>query len=357
MAGGYGKTRLGEPGYKDGGSRDRRSRRSRDGWPGVTERPARRAGLQGGCSQDRRSRRLRYGWPGAGSPRPESPPPPRKPSRPIVKPSRWRRNCCVVNVGLDPPPASAHQHTGWANWLKFLPASDRRTRKCSCSSAAPAIWRSASCGRACSISSAPASSRPAGSSASRSTRSTSTAFASVVRGALDKFAPRKTDDADWAAFAAIARLCRPRRRAPTRCKAAVDKAERGARRRKPAPALSQRAAQRGAFGGPAARRGRPDRTLARHHGKAVRHRSRQRQVAERASCTRSSPRTRFSASTISSARSRRRTSSRSASPTACSSRSGTAISSTTCRSTCPRRWASASAPASTSRPAPIATWW
>ena len=66
-------------------------------------------------------------------------------------------------------------------------------------------------------------------------------------------------------------------------------------------------------------------------------------VAERAGCTRSSPRSRSSASTTSSARSRRRTSWRSASPTACSSRSGTATSSTTCRSTCPRRWASASA--------------
>ena len=62
--------------------------------------------------------------------------------------------------------------------------------------------------------------------------------------------------------------------------------------------------------------------------------------AQRARCTRSSPSTRSSASTTSSARRRRRTSSPSASPTACSSRSGTATTSTTCRSTCPRRWRS-----------------
>ena len=55
-------------------------------------------------------------------------------------------------------------------------------------------------------------------------------------------------------------------------------------------------------------------------------------------CTRSSPRTRCSASTTSWARRRRRTSSPSASRTACSSRSGTGSTSTTSRSTCPRRW-------------------
>ena len=59
-----------------------------------------------------------------------------------------------------------------------------------------------------------------------------------------------------------------------------------------------------------------------------------------ASCTRSSTRSRSSGSTTSSARSRRRTSSPSASPTGCSSRSGTATTSRTSRSTCPRRWAS-----------------
>ena len=85
------------------------------------------------------------------------------------------------------------------------------------------------------------------------------------------------------------------------------------------------------------RRGRPGRAGADHHGEAVRHRPGQRPRAQRRRCTRPSPRSRSSASTTSSARRRRRTSSPSASPTACSSRSGTATTSTTCRSTCPRR--------------------
>ena len=67
--------------------------------------------------------------------------------------------------------------------------------------------------------------------------------------------------------------------------------------------------------------------------------------AQRTRCTRSSTRSRSSGSTTSSARRRRRTSWRSASPTACSSRSGTATSSSTCRSTCPRRSGSRAAPA------------
>ena len=80
--------------------------------------------------------------------------------------------------------------------------------------------------------------------------------------------------------------------------------------------------------------------------------------AERRSCTRSSTRTRSSGSTTSSARRRPRTSWPSGSPTGCSSRSGTATTSTTSRSTCPRRSASTQrASTSTRRPAPTATWW
>ena len=56
-------------------------------------------------------------------------------------------------------------------------------------------------------------------------------------------------------------------------------------------------------------------------------------------------------------RSRRRTSSPSVPPTACSSRSGTAISLTTFRSTCLRPSASAGTRASLRPPAPAATWW
>ena len=66
---------------------------------------------------------------------------------------------------------------------------------------------------------------------------------------------------------------------------------------------------------------------------------------------------RMSASTTFWARSRCRTFLRFVLPMVCSNRSGTATSSTTRRSTCPKRWAWASAPRSTSRPARTETWW
>ena len=118
---------------------------------------------------------------------------------------------------------------------------------------------------------------------------------------------------------------------------------RGVRRRDAADPLPQRAARGGAAGRAHAGRSGSGRPGAHHHGEAVRHGSRQRGGAERGAATRSSPRTASSASTTSSARNRPRTSWRSASPTACSSRSGTATSSTTCRSTCPRPSVSGSA--------------
>ena len=98
-------------------------------------------------------------------------------------------------------------------------------------------------------------------------------------------------------------------------------------------------------GGAPARRGRSRRSLARHHGKALRHRSRRARCCSMPSCTRCSARIRFSASIIFSARSRRRTFWRSVSPTAYSSRSGIATSSITCKSTSRKPWGSASAPA------------
>ena len=55
-------------------------------------------------------------------------------------------------------------------------------------------------------------------------------------------------------------------------------------------ALPERPAQGGARRGPPARRGRPGRAVADHHGEAVRHRPRVRGRAQRASCTRSSTR-------------------------------------------------------------------
>ena len=124
---------------------------------------------------------------------------------------------------------------------------------------------------------------------------------------------------------------------------------------KPAHPLSQRAAERRPVGGPNAGRRRSRQGLANHHGEAVRHGSRERDLAQRElhevfaedqifridHFLGKEPAQKFSPS---------------GSPMACSSRSGTATSSTTSRSMCRRRWISASAPGSTSRPAPIATW-
>jgi hypothetical protein len=66
-------------------------------------------------------------------------------------------------------------------------------------------------------------------------------------------------------------------------------------------------------------------------------------------------RSRCSGSTTTSARRRSRTSWRCASPTSCSSRSGTPTTSTTCRSRWPRTSASAAGPATTTASAPPAT--
>ncbi len=68
---------------------------------------------------------------------------------------------------------------------------------------------------------------------------------------------------------------------PPPCKAAVIEAEQRLRRREPPAALLERAAQRRVVGGAPARRGRSGRTLAGHHGEALRHRSCERRGAER----------------------------------------------------------------------------
>ena len=91
------------------------------------------------------------------------------------------------------------------------------------------------------------------------------------------------------------------------------------------------------------------------HREAVRARPRRRRSSSTASSTTSSPRTRCSASTTTSARRRCRTSWRCASPTSCSSRSGTRTTSTTCRSRWPRTSASAGARATTTASARPAT--
>ncbi len=247
---------------------------------------------------------------------------------------RWSDTCCSA-VACRRRSPFAHRRT---TWPRFRPAWARAFPRWWCCSAPPATWRGASCCPGCSTWPAPASSRAAASSACRSTTSTPTASAAAARAALDEFSTRKVSDADWEAFApALDYVPLAAGAAALQGRGRARRA--GARRREPAPALPERAAQRGAVGGAAARRGRAGRALAHRHGEAVRHRPGQRGARSTPSCTRSSPRSRSSASTTSSARSRRRTSSPSASPTACSSRSGTATSSTTCRSTCPRRWA------------------
>jgi hypothetical protein len=93
----------------------------------------------------------------------------------------------------------------------------------------------------------------------------------------------------------------------------------------------------------------------RGHREAVRPRPEERPRSSTRSSTRSSPQDRSSASTTTSARRRSRTSWRCASPTRCSSRSGTGPTSTTCRSPWPRTSASAAGPATTTASAPPAT--
>ncbi len=80
-----------------------------------------------------------------------------------------------------------------------------------------------------------------------------------------------------------------------------------------------------------------------------------RRASSTAACSRSSKSPRSSASTTTSARRRSRTCWRSASPTACSSRCGTATTSTASRSPPPRTSASARAPTTTTPPARCAT--
>ena len=170
---------------------------------------------------------------------------------------------------------------GSARWQKFWQAWVRSIRRSSCSSARPATWRGASSGRACSIWRPPASSPAAGSSASRSTTSTPTAFAHgrarrARRVLHAQGRPRR-----------LGCLCRePRLRAAGGGRRRPQGGGRQARSRR-FGGESRRLhylsvpPERGAVGGAPARRGRSRRALAHHHGKAVRHRPRERGVAER----------------------------------------------------------------------------
>ena len=125
-------------------------------------------------------------------------------------------------------------------------------------------------------------------------------------------------------------------------------------------------------GGPQADAAHPDgrqrrarRLATRRHREAVRARPAERDRAEHVSSTTCSPPRTSSGSTTTSARRRCRTCWPCGSRTRCSSRCGTATSSTPCRSRWPRTSASAPGPASTTPPAPPATccrttccsWW
>ncbi len=180
-------------------------------------------------------------------------------------------------------------------------------------------------------------------------------FRTLARKAIEMHHDHPPAESDWPALDAALDYV-PIKQGPKALAAAVQRAAEVARRQFPARQLPQRAAERGAVGSADARRGGPRQGLAGDHGEAVRDRPRQRGRAQHRVAQGVRRRARSSASTIFSARSRRRTSWPSASATGCSSRSGTAISSITCRSTSPRRWISAIGSASTSRPAPFATW-
>ena len=180
-------------------------------------------------------------------------------------------------------------------------------------------------------------------------------FRKIARAALDQFSSRKVTESDWDAFASSLDYV-PLTAGAQALKAAVDKAEQsfsGDSRRLHYLSVPPNAAL----------------SAVRMLGEA--------QLVERSRIVMEKPfgidlasavslngnlhevfaEARSSASTTSWARSRRRTSWRSVSPTVCSSRSGTATSSTMCKSMCRRLWAWANAPVSTSRPGPTATWW
>ena len=279
-------------------------------------------------------------------------PSPRLGERPCIRlspPSRRVARAMLCQSACD-------KREGW-QWPRMPPGWARRTRRSSCSSARPATFPSASSSpglyHLCTAGFIPGC-RIIGVSLDEIDAD---GFRTIARDGARPVLRTQGEGGRLARLRRDARL-----RAALRRRRAAEGGRRTrravARQREPPPPLSERPAECGAL--PAVQlacRGGPGRALPHHHGKALRHRPRERGLAERPAARGLLPRTRFSASITSSARRRRRTSSRSASPTACSSRSGTATSSTTCRSTCRRRWRSASAPPSTRRSAPFATWW
>ena len=106
-------------------------------------------------------------------------------------------------------------------------------------------------------------------------------FRKIAREALDQFSSRKIKEADWTAFAETLDYVPIAGGAPRLSKRRLKKPRAEIGRRKPALALSERAAQRRALGRPLAGGSRSCRTLPHHHGEAVRHRPGERGVAER----------------------------------------------------------------------------
>ena len=158
-------------------------------------------------------------------------------------------------------------------------------------------------------------------------------FRELARAAIEEFGRSRTDGEAWERFAERLRYVGGGFNGHDALAHAAAEAAKEIGSDAAAPAL--RGSARGVRRHRGARRGRPGQRRARDHREAVRDRPRVRPRAERA-IHGVLDEEQSSGSTTSSARRRCRTSWRSGSRTASSSRCGTATSSTTCRSTCPR---------------------
>ena len=174
------------------------------------------------------------------------------------------------------------QGRGWrTQWRRYLSGSAPSCLKSSSCLARPAISPQEAAARPVSPGERRLHLRLPRSSASRLTTSTRRLPRARPRGRVRALCPSAAKEDAWPAFAAMPRLRAARgRRRRAQGRPSTRRRSR-LRRREPAPALSERAAERGAVGGAHARRGRPRRALAHHHGKAVRHRSRERGGAQR----------------------------------------------------------------------------
>ena len=178
-----------------------------------------------------------------------------------VTEARARRVRSVITCGACPNPAMSR------------PASWRRSiRTSSCCSVLPVTWPSASSCPVCCTCTVPACCRPAGSSARRSTTSTTSRSGTLAEKACVEYASRTVTPR--AVGGVRGRRCASFHRptAPLGCARPLKQAEDELGTRRPPPPLPQRAARIGALGRPDARRRRPRRPIADHHGEAVRNR-------------------------------------------------------------------------------------